>query len=69
MFFNLFLINSNIVQALDLITTTSGNTLDKTIILNYILFSTNVNNSIIIDYGDSYQQTINLNLNPSIYKN
>jgi hypothetical protein len=50
-----------LAKFLDFISTNSDNTLDKTILLNFNLFSTNKNNTLIIDYGDSTQQTFSLN--------
>jgi len=44
-----------------LISTSSGNTLDKTIINSYNLYTAYKNDSVLIDYGDLTQQTIILN--------
>lgn len=53
---------------MDLITSNSGNTWDLTI-NNYIkLYTSTKNDSITVNYGDSSQQTININ-SSKLYKN
>ena len=53
---------------MDLITSNTGNTWDKTINNKIVLYSTTKNDSITVNYGDSSQQTININ-SSKLYKN
>lgn len=46
---------------MDLISTTSGNTFDKTLTNSYNLYTVYSNDSILVQYGDSSQQTIEIN--------
>ena len=46
---------------MDLISTTSGNTFDMAISNAYNLYTAIKNDTVIIDYGDLSQQTIQLN--------
>jgi hypothetical protein len=46
---------------LDLITTNSGNTFDKTITSVFTLYSEISNDTIVVNYGDSFQQILQLN--------
>ena len=49
------------MKNLDLISTNSANTLDKTINNVYNLYTGYKNDSVTVNYGDSSQQTILLN--------
>jgi hypothetical protein len=59
-FFNIFNF-FKIVKNLDLLTTNSGNTFDKTIYNTYNLYTEIKNDTLIVNYGDSIQQTFILN--------
>ncbi len=48
------------MKNLDLLTTNSGNTLDKTLKNVYNLFTANKNDSVLVNYGDGNQQTLQL---------
>ena len=50
-----------IVKNLDLVSTTSGNTFDKTLNDVYMIYTDTKNDSIIIDYGDSTEQILQIN--------
>jgi len=45
---------------LDLISTTSGTTFDKTLNNNYTLYTDTSNDLVLIDFGDSTQQTLQI---------
>lgn len=49
------------MKNLDLIKTNSGNTLDKTINNVYNLYTAFKNDTLIVNYGNSFNQTIILN--------
>jgi hypothetical protein len=48
------------VKALDIVSTTSGNTWNMAINNQYQLYTPNQNDSVIVSYGDSSTQTFNL---------
>lgn len=48
---------------MDLLTTTSGNTFDKTINCSFNLFTSNKNDTVIVYYGDNSQEQIQLTSN------
>ena len=49
------------MKVLDLLTTTSGNTIDKTISNSYNLYTDYGNDTVLIDFGDSTSTIIQLN--------
>jgi hypothetical protein len=55
------------VKNLDLIDFNSGNTLDKSLNNTYNLFTAYKNDTILIDYGDSTQQTLQINSSKFFY--
>ena len=48
------------MKALDIISTTSGKTWNMTINNQYKLFTPNVNDSVLVSYGDNTQESIKL---------
>jgi hypothetical protein len=57
------------VKALDLTSTTSGNTWNMMINNQYKLFTPNMNDSVSVSYGDSSTQTISLSSSNLLKKN
>lgn len=55
------LIKINLDKELDLVSTNSGNTWDKTLNNYYTLYTATKNDTIMVNYGDSTQQVIQLN--------
>ena len=55
------------MKNLDLIDFNSGNTLDKSLNNTYNLFTAYKNDTILIDYGDSTQQTLQINSSKFFY--
>ena len=57
------------MKALDLTSTTSGNTWNMMINNQYKLFTPNMNDSVSVSYGDSSTQTISLSSSNLLKKN
>ena len=55
------------MKVLDLISSTSGSTFDKAINITYNLYTSIKNDAVVISYGDSSQQTLNLNSSKEKY--